>query len=179
MNMARNFKQVSPEAYRLKITLVDSEPEVWREVLVPTDMTLTELHGVVQRAMGWQNQHDYVFRLGVGQANCDPQQSLAGAIAATQNQTLYYIYDLDSGWLHRLETQMTAEGRALPTCIDGAVACPPEGSGGVWGYDELLERLDDPEDPDYLDLIEKYGDFDPDAFDLAEVNGRLRGESRE
>lgn len=166
-----------PEAYRLRITLVDSEPEVWREVLVSAEMTLTELHSIVQRAMGWQNQHDYAFRLGLGQANCDPQQSLAGAIATPQDQTLYYTYDLQSGWLHRLEAQLvTVDQLDSPTCVDGAAACPPEGSGGVWGYDELLERLEDPEDPAYMDLIEKYGDFDPDAFDLDEVNERLRRE---
>ncbi|MGB3294838.1 MAG: plasmid pRiA4b ORF-3 family protein [Phormidesmis sp.] len=164
-----------PEAYRLKVTLVDSEPEVWRVVLVSTDLLFSELHDVVQRAMGWQNQHDYVFRLEIGQAACETQQSLAAAIASCPDQTLYYTYDLKNGWLHRLEAQAATADRqtALPICIDGAAACPPEGSGGVWGYDELLERLEDPEDPDYLDLIEKYGDFDAEAFDLAAVNARL------
>ncbi len=168
-----------PEAYQLIITLVDSEPKVWRQVRVPADLTLSELHTVLQLAMGWQNQHDYTFRLGLERPICDPQQSLTAAIAATQNHTLYYSYDRQSGWLHRLEAQAVVAGvdHPLPTCTDGAAACPPEGSGGVWGYDELLERLDDPEDPEYIDLIEKYGDFDPDAFDLAEVNGRLESDS--
>lgn len=164
-----------PEAYQLTVTLVDSEPEVWRKVRVPADLRLSALHAILQRAMGWQNQHGYTFRLGLEQSICDPQQSLTAAIAATQNHTLYYTYDLKSGWLHRLEAQAVDQAHPLPVCTDGAAACPPEGSGGVWGYDELLERLEDPEDPEYMDLIDKYGDFDPDAFDLDEVNGRLGG----
>ena len=162
-----------PEAYRLKITLVDSEPEVWRQVCVPAQIALSELHLIVQRAMGWQTLHDYAFRPGVGQPPYDVGQSLAAVIAPLQKPVLYYTYDFTSGWLHRLEAQTVTVDHLLPTCEDGAAACPPEGSGGVWGYDELLERLEDPDDPDYLDLIEKYGDFDPDAFDLADAKARL------
>ena len=162
------------EAYRLKITLVDSEPEVWRQVWVPTEITLSELHLVVQRAMGWQTQHDYAFRLGLEQPPCAVDQSLAAVIAPPQKPVLYYTYDFTSGWLHRLEAQaVTVDHLDSPICDDGAAACPPEGSGGVWGYDELLARLEDPDDPDYMDLIEKYGDFDPDAFDLADAKARL------
>lgn len=170
-----------PEAYQLTITLVDSEPEVWRQVKVPANLTLSALHTVLQRTMGWQNQYDYTFRLGLGQSICDSQQSLSDAIAATQNHTLYYTYDSQSGWLHRLEAQaiVVEPDQPLPICTDGAAACPPEGSGGVWGYDELLERLDDPEDPEYMDLIDKYGNFDPEAFELDEVNGRLERGSGE
>ncbi len=50
-----------PEMCQLKITLVDSEPEVWRRVLVPMQISLAQLHTVVQQVMGWENLHDYRF----------------------------------------------------------------------------------------------------------------------
>ncbi len=161
--------------YQLKLTLVDSEPEVWRRVLVSADVVLQELHSIIQRAMGWESQHEYAFRQQLGGSDCNAQQSLAEVLNAIEGKPFYYLYDFESGWLHRIEAEpLTGEDSAdLPLCIDGAVACPPESSGGVWGYEELLARLEDTSDPDYLDLIEKYGSFDPFAFNLSAANARL------
>ncbi|MEL6262990.1 MAG: plasmid pRiA4b ORF-3 family protein [Cyanobacteria bacterium J06626_6] len=166
-----------PVAYQLKITLVDSEPVVWRRVVVPAAGSLQGLHLIVQRAMGWENLHDYGFWLGVGPArvSCDRTQSLSDTISAAAGNPIYYSYDPQSGWLHRIELEAVDVSTAAVTCLDGAAACPPEGTGGVWGYDELRRRLEDVEDPDYLDLIEKYGDFNPDVFDLSAANARLAG----
>ena len=38
--------------YRLKVTLTDIEPPVWRRLLVPAEMTLAKLHRALQDAMG-------------------------------------------------------------------------------------------------------------------------------
>ncbi|MEM6449869.1 MAG: plasmid pRiA4b ORF-3 family protein [Cyanobacteria bacterium P01_D01_bin.105] len=165
---------MEPHIYQLKVTLADSEPEVWRRVCVSAEMTLATLHGIIQRAMGWENLHDYRFAKGIGQAPCDTQQPLASI--ASQCQVFYYTYDFQSGWLHRIEIELTdaaTPAQDRPVCIDGAAACPPENTGGVWGYDELLARLDNTDDPDYLDLIEKYSSFDPDSFDIDAANQRL------
>ena len=168
------------EAYQLKITLTDSEPEVWRRVLVPAQISLAELHLVVQKVMGWENQHEYRFRLGMaGELLCDLDAGLSESAAALAGRPLYYTYDFKSGWLHRIEVEEASETDqdlpvCLPICLAGAAACPPENTGGVWGFDELMARLEDTDDPEYLDLLDKYGDFDPEAFDLAATNARLR-----
>lgn len=39
--------------YRLKVSLDDSEPEIWRRVLVPGRLSLEKLHFIIQIAMGW------------------------------------------------------------------------------------------------------------------------------
>lgn len=148
------------------------------------DFPLADLHGIIQRAMGWKNQHAYAFRQQLGGAAYDAQQSLAAVLRAIEGEpegkSFYYLYDFESGWLHRIEVEPLAEDvsadlptRDLPTCIDGANACPPESSGGVWGYEELLARLEDTSDPDYIDLIDQYGSFNPYAFDLSATNARL------
>ena len=176
-----------PSAYQLKVVLTDSEPEIWRRILVPQNITLAQLHQVSQQAMGWENLHDYRFQIGLAsdKVECSPQQSISEVLASAQEKTFYYTYDAASGWLHRIEAEAlevklidqstsASEAFVLPVCIDGAMACPPEGTGGVWGYDDFLDRLEDPNDPDYLTLIEKYGAFDPDAFDVSVATARLQ-----
>ncbi len=173
-----------PKRYKscqLVITLVDSEPEIWREVVVPRAIALKDLHSVIQQAMGWKNQHSYQFTAGIGLAAYALQHSLDSIFPGAP---LYYTYDFKSGWLHRIEivhgiADEIADEIAQPTdtpnigCVNGAMACPPEGTGGVWGYDEFLDRLEDPEDPDYLALIGQYGDFQPEQFDVSAANARV------
>ena len=46
---------------QLKVRLLGISPMIWRRVLVPASMTLRELHGVVQLAMGWEGIHLFEF----------------------------------------------------------------------------------------------------------------------
>jgi len=58
-----------------------------------------------------------------------------------------------------------------PRCIAGKRACPPEDCGGPYGYAELPQTIKDPSHPEHEDMLEwPRDDFDPEAFDPAEVN---------
>jgi hypothetical protein len=47
--------------------------------------------------------------------------------------------------------------------------------GGVWGYAAFLEAMASPEHPEHEEMEEWVGgSFDPDAFDVEEVNQRLQ-----
>lgn len=46
---------------RLRITLSDTDPEIWRRVEVPVEASLKMLHDVIQDAMGWQDCHLWEF----------------------------------------------------------------------------------------------------------------------
>jgi hypothetical protein len=62
----------------------------------------------------------------------------------------------------------------LPVCITGKRACPPEDVGGVWGYDDFLEAIKNPEHEEHDSYLEWVGgEFDPEAFDPDEINRRL------
>lgn len=168
-----------PQAYQLRISLADSEPEIWRRVLVSPQVSLSDLHQVIQKAMGWEDMHEYAFDVGLAEkrSRLTPTSLLSEVITA--NTPIYYTYDFASGWLHRI-TLESIEAKAednleitLPTCTDGENACPPEGTGGVWGYDDFLDRLEDSSDPDYITLIEKYSDFDPSVFNIKAAIERL------
>ena len=52
---------------QLKVRLLGISPMIWRRVLVPESVSLRELHGVVQLAMGWEGIHLFEFA-GSGRA---------------------------------------------------------------------------------------------------------------
>jgi len=50
-----------PGVLRLKVSLTDVSPPVWRRLEVPADLTLAELHDVLQAVFGWDNMHLHAF----------------------------------------------------------------------------------------------------------------------
>ena len=50
--------------YQLKITLMYSDPAIWRRIVVPADIRLNRLHDVIQRTMPWTNSHMHQFIVG-------------------------------------------------------------------------------------------------------------------
>jgi hypothetical protein len=52
--------------------------------------------------------------------------------------------------------------------------CPPEDIGGVPGYGEFCEAVNDPNHEEHGGLMEWYGDsYDSEAFDMDEINNAL------
>ncbi|MBD0268050.1 MAG: plasmid pRiA4b ORF-3 family protein [Cyanobacteria bacterium Co-bin8] len=170
--------------YQFYVELVDSYPPIWRCFQVPARFTLEQLHIVLQSVMGWKNQYPHFFKVNdkrYGQPSAGSEVEDEGAIALTEifsfdPQPCFYTYDPAEGWLHRLELNEVLEQpeQAALCCIDGERACPPEKSGGVWGYEEFLERLNDPQDPEYDALWQQAGEsFNPEHFDSKDVNQQL------
>ena len=50
--------------YKLKIELVDSQPKIWREFYVNSDMLLPDFHIAIQVVMGWEDAHLHQFCQG-------------------------------------------------------------------------------------------------------------------
>ena len=165
--------------YQLKVTLTDSDPSIWRRVLVGAATTLEELHTIVQIVMGWQNLSGYHYRIGRRRSDTEPEllQMPLNEIIRDDLTRFIYVYDLRDGWFHTIEVEMVLpadpQGQ-YPHCVTGELRCPPEGCGGVWGYNGLLDILDDPDDPQYVARWDEVGgDFDPDYFDVGLVNIQL------
>ncbi len=63
MTTKRASKQLT-SVHQLKVTLKDTQPPIWRRIVVPSDFTLAELHDVLQETMGWHHSHLHDFRIG-------------------------------------------------------------------------------------------------------------------
>jgi len=209
------------QVYVIRMTLNGSKPTIWRKLAVPSDITLGELHEVIQIAMGWTDSHLHQFVLQDKGLKPSPQEiarrirqdDFDGAfmdrmggrrvfvttvtpwgepgemegededavtlveVCPKAKSKLIYEYDFGDGWEHTIEVQKILEpesGVEYPVCLGGKKACPPEDCGGIWGYYELLDAIADPKHDRHDELREWLGgEFDPDAFDLEEVNAVL------
>lgn len=174
---------------QLKITLLHINPEIYRVVQVPETITLRNLHKVIQKVMDWEDYHLYQF---VKDRQCFGPKSRGFDMPEIINDRsipviellpkarhkMLYEYDFGDSWLHEILLQKILpadEEVRYPVCTDGRYAAPPEDSGGPPGYCDLLEALNDSENEEHEDAQDWLGKgFDPNAFDIDKVNGRLK-----
>lgn len=175
MNQRKTFRHRSTEqpaasgtrAYQLKITLRYLAPPIWRRVLVREDITLGQLHGLVQRVMGWSGGHMHEFRMPArgfgpplgtfGNEGEDEDATVLREVLVRTGQMLLYEYDFGDGWLHGIQLEKTLPlelGWRYPVCLAGARACPPDDCGGPPGYAQLVEALRDPGNKANAQLLE-------------------------
>ena len=181
--------------YRIRVDLDGAKPRIWRRLELASDLTLDQLHDIVQTAMGWTDSHLHEFASGDNPTDrraehYRPQESLEEGLPGVDEVSvrldevlvetgdrLFYNYDFGDDWAHtlRLEAVSPREPeRPWAVCLAGAGACPPEDCGGIWGYHDLLETLRQPVDEDNEELLEWVGpDFDPGRFDVEDVNSAL------
>ncbi len=183
----RRARGANATVYRLRVELADVRPSVWREVLVPAEITLHRLHRVLQDVMGWNDCHLHRFEIGdafygaldledIFDVRDERKARLCDAVHAAAARFVY-VYDFGDHWTH----EITVEGisaadpsLAAPICLAGERACPPEDVGGPGGYDELLSVLRNPRHPEFKHLRAWAGEsFDPEVFDTKSVNARL------
>jgi len=173
-------------AIRLNLTLVDVEPPVWREVVVPGAWHLGKLHEVIQVAMGWGDAHLHEFAAGElrwGQPDlgwgdtAEVRREVTARlheVLAGVGAVLSYTYDFGDDWRHELTALELLPPAVTATCLAGEGACPPEDCGGPWGYQDLLAVLADPAHPEHADRLEwTGGTIDPTRFDVASVASML------
>ena len=61
-----------------------------------------------------------------------------------------------------------------PLCLAGKRSGPLEDCGGIGGYYEFLEAIDNPKHPNHEDMLEwAGGDFDVERFDMEEISRLL------
>jgi hypothetical protein len=153
--------------YQLKIIL--NTTKVWRRVEVPATYTLAALHDVIQRAMGWEDLHQYAFAIGDEYYEISNDEHVTLAKIAWNTRKIQYVYDFHDNWIHTInvEKELPADPEATyPRCTGGINACPPENFGGPTRYMEVLAILADPEHPDHAEILAWLGLPDANAWDV-------------
>jgi len=177
--------------YQFKITLKDIRPPIWRRVQVRSNTTLGHLHWVIQFSMGWTNSHLHSFsiqgveygmlmpELGFDEMGVRDEQSVKlSKVIPGEKFKFCYLYDFGDSWEHNILVEKVLDADPeinYPLCIKGKRACPPEDCGGVWGYRDFLEAIQNPDDPEHEEILEWVGGFyDPEDVELHEVNRQLK-----
>jgi len=190
--MATAGKKEGAELIKVKVTLDNVKPDVVRELVVPLTTSLGALHWTLQSAMGWENCHMHDFRvpgsrLSIGDPSmCDVDEDEDDvSIQDLLNRAvkkIKYNYDFGDDWKHTIafgRKLNAAPDEKYPRCTGGQGACPPEDSGGPWGYMENLAVLADPKHAQYKETREWMGaSFDPGHFSIDEVDARLHPPAR-
>ncbi|MBW2061197.1 MAG: plasmid pRiA4b ORF-3 family protein [Deltaproteobacteria bacterium] len=178
------------QVYQFKVTLNGIRPPIWRRIQVPAEYTFWDLHVAIQDAMGWFDSHLHDFKItnlstghyekfgipieddidfGEEPPTKPGWEHYIADYFSLENSKAIYEYDFGDGWEHTVLLEKIIsrdEKKIYPICLDGKRACPPEDCGGVWGYENLLEIIADPNHEDYDTWIEWLGeDFDPEFFD--------------
>src|SRR3954471_13596926 len=147
---ARKSTSTAP-IYQLKVTLKGSKPPIWRRIQVRSDISLADLHQILQVAMGWEDYHLHQFIVG-GQYYGVPDKDFdmdvlsertakLNRIAPGEKSRFTYEYDFGDDGLHDVlvEKVLPPEPDAqYPRCITGKRARPPEDCGGIWGYGDFV-----------------------------------------
>lgn len=191
---------IKSKILQLKISLDGINPEIWRRFLVKDNISFENLHNIIQIVMGWENYHLYEFEIDEKFIEADEDRFFVDAVwknfmprrktlparetelkelIKSEKQKFHYLYDFGDSWLHTIIVEKIFDedvSKRYPICLDGERACPPEDCGGVGGYLELLEIKENKNHPEYEErIVEWLGeDFDPEYFDINEVNKWLK-----
>jgi hypothetical protein len=184
----------STQIYQIKVALDDTHPPIWRRILVPGNTTLLKLHDIIQIVLGWEDYHLHMFTInglkygdpGIDDygdfGTLDEAKYKLNQVIKREGQRESYEYDFGDGWGHTLVVEKILppqEGVRYPVCLKGKRACPPEDVGGVGGYEYFLEAIRDPDHDEHEEYLAWVGgEFDPEAFDLDEVNAQLQSIGR-
>ena len=193
--MDDDIESTTLKAYYLRVTLQDSTPLIWRDIIVPSNLTLEDLHYVIQAAMGWNNDHlhhfiaDNILYADINHHN-NPYHENTGnelnessytisQLLPEEKTSILYEYDLSDSWLHKIELRRILPAHDVyaikPHCVKGKGACPPESCGGIWGYADILNTLQNADTETKNELLTSIGEnFDPERFDLENVNRILK-----
>lgn len=140
--------------YQFKIRIKDISPMIWRRFLIQSDMTLKDLHYVIQILMGWTNYHLNEFIIK-GRRYTIPNMignpSTCGTYGSNikleefrfrKNEKFLYTYDFTAGWefevrLERIDSPK--DKKIYPICISGSGASPDEECGGPLRFSKLKD----------------------------------------
>ena len=186
----------SKREYHIRIKLNDAPVSIWRELVVPSNITLELLAFVLLDAMGWKHEHLYQFigKNNVCYVNSREMKEQANSFMAFMSRVEYkssektslemvlqpkgermkFEYDYGDSWTHDLWVKASRDyapgEEPVIKLLKAQGQCPPEDCGGVWGYASLLElnkkKRKTAEDKDRLEWYDIPQDFDPEAVDF-------------
>lgn len=173
---------------RLRITLDDTKPVIWRTVEVPLTISLKGLHEVIQAVMPFEDYHLFDFRIGDqryavpdpefdGRETRSAKAAKLGTVLEPGIKPLAYTYDFGDNWQHTITVEEIAAAdpaAEYPRFLEGERRAPPEDVGGTFGFEEFLEAISKPRHPERKRMLEWCGgSFDAEVPDIEAIRERM------
>lgn len=175
---------------QFKITLLETDPPIWRRIQVPDYYTFYDLHVAIQDAMGWLDSHLHDFKIQPLRRAClgiriespfalDDLEEAAPLLTTEvavedfiqePGDRALYTYDYGDDWRHDVLFEGTCPrepGKKYPVCLAGELAGPPEDCGGVPGYYDCIEALKNRDNSE--GTLDWLGRWKPDRFNPAKI----------
>jgi hypothetical protein len=173
---------------QFRLSVKDVKPEIWRKLLVSSDVTLARLHAVLQVLMGWSDRHLYAFVINEKRYSSPSEDddvkrdnmigTKLSSVFAKNARVITYEYDFGDGWEIELSNEVKSdslEENEWVECLEGSRHGPVEDSGGYRGYMEKAKIYGNPQHRRYQEIRKLIGPkFDPEAFDLRQTNEMLK-----
>jgi len=168
------------EIATVRIEVKHTDPVIWRQVEVPTSVTLKVLHDIVQATMGWFDLHLWEFTIAKRkyglpmdedwgtEPRLDASKVRLRDVLGPSKTTIDYLYDFGDCWEHRLTVTGIRAGDpslSYPRYTAGERNGPPEDCGGIPGFYATLDAAADPEHPDHAEAEEPLDGYDPDTIE--------------
>lgn len=157
---AKHLPVKSLQKYTLRIELEMSEPLVWRELEVPSSISLSSLAQAILLAMGWSEDHLHQFvsdgRKCYSTSLNEPFSSFNDGAKRGSSYGISHLlkkegddttfeYDYGDSWRHIVTLKAKsnyADGeKPVVRLTGGANACPPDDCGGIWHYNHLVQLM--------------------------------------
>lgn len=157
-----------PTFYQCYIALSGIKPSIWRRIVIPSNITIAQLHSVLQVLMGWSGESLHRFRIrgkeyGINYIHGiwfrdDAKLVRLSDLRLREGQRFTYEYDLIEGWKCniRIEKVFPADATdpereqlpksarlGIPVCIAAERHNPPEEVSSPESYMEWLDRYYD------------------------------------
>lgn len=173
---------------RLRITLDDIKPAIWRVVEVPLTISLMGLHAVIQAAMPFEDYHLFDFRVGEQRyalpdldwpdsKTRNAEEVKLGAVLKPGVERFAYTYDFGDDWRHTITVEAiepAVPAVTYPRFVDGARRAPPEDVGGTIGFEEFLTIIGKPRHRERKAMLAWCGgSFDPETVPIEIITERM------
>ena len=192
----RKFIGPMKQEYHIRIKLNNAPVKIWRELVVPSNITLEMLAYVLIEAMGWEHEHLYQFiaKDNVCYINSrelkeqsdnffgffsrvhylNSEKTSLEMVLWPKEGRIKFEYDYGDSWVHDLWVKSARDyakdEEPVIKLLKAQGQCPPEDCGGVWGYAMLLDlnkkKRKTAEDKDRLEWYDIPKDYDPEECDL-------------
>lgn len=183
-------------AMELNVKLDMESFNVWRRLIVPVHYTFGQLHKILQVVFGWQDYHMHEFAVLSNENNLvtsivsfdyedfggfedipqvvESECKLSDYLLKYKN--IVYTYDFGDSWTHIITVDKMVEDydKNYPVCVDGVGDAPPEDIGGEYGYQEFIDIISNPSNPDHEKMVEFGKKQGYSKFNIENINKQIK-----